>query len=356
MKFKTLLTIATLAMLFYSCSEDNQLAPALDENLATADRAPVVVPAGSVDALQDAVDAAGTNGTVILESGEHHESGTVTITERVRIIGEEGAVLISAVGPSLTSGTGPLEAAIYIDGADKTSIEGITFQAETDPGGTGILINGAGQVAVKENVFQGFQYSIMVEQGDKAVIRDNEITTTLAWLDPNSGVFNAHGITIINGDDVQVKKNKVTNSVFGIWACDRDGIALRNEVYGNLVGLILCKVPTGGYPLPDGNAAGAEFPATNWLTANNYAHDNFDAGILVIDGANNNTLVNNRGGNNGTYDIDLVGDSFRFGFFTPASYENRVNINDPNLTVKDCGVDNIVNGGSLADNSAEPCF
>ena len=78
--------------------------------------------------------------------------------------------------------------------------------------------------------------------------------------------------------------------------------------------------------------------------------------ILVIDGANQNYLVNNKAGNNGRYDIELAGDSERFGFFTPTSRETTVDTGKyPDLTIKVCSVDDTVIGGQLVDTTADPC-
>lgn len=87
----------------------------------------------------------------------------------------------------------------------------------------------------------------------------------------------------------------------------------------------------------------------------NDASDNLDTGHLVIDGANHNFLVNNTASNNGTYDIELVWDSYRFGFLTPACFENTVIVGSPNRTVKDCGIGNTVIGGTQIDITAAPC-
>ncbi len=83
---------------------------------------------------------------------------------------------------------------------------------------------------------------------------------------------------------------------------------------------------------------------------------NFDAGYLVIDGANNNFLKDNNASNNGTYDIELTGDTFRFGFHTSKSFENKVVAGKfQNIRIKNCGENNTVKGGQLVDNSVDPC-
>jgi len=111
-----------------------------------------------------------------------------------------------------------------------------------------------------------------------------------------------------------------------------------------------------GLVLPDGDVTGAEFSATQWLCKSNQVSDCFDANYIVIDGANKNVVMNNESSNPGTYDIELVGDSYRFGFLTPTSFDNTVIVGDDNLVVKDCGLNNTVIGGTLVDNATDPCF
>jgi hypothetical protein len=108
--------------------------------------------------------------------------------------------------------------------------------------------------------------------------------------------------------------------------------------------------------MPSGEAVGSDLSGEQWIARWNDTHDNLDAGYLVIDGANNNLLANNAAANNATYDIELVGDSMRFGFLTPFSFENTVFVESPSHTVKDCGVDNTVVGGTQIDITQDPCF
>ncbi len=129
-----------------------------------------------------------------------------------------------------------------------------------------------------------------------------------------------------------------------------------NELLGNFIGVILCNVPQE-LPTPGGDIVGSETPATDWILRGNHAHDNFDIGYLVIDGASENLLINNEGGGNGRYDIELAGESERFGFFTPTSLKTKVVTGKfDDLTIKDCGIDDkIVGDATLVDTDADPC-
>lgn len=312
----------------------------------------VEVPAGSVDALADAIAAAGEGGTVLLKAGDHHESNTVTITHKVTIIGEAGATLISDTFPFTTSGT--MKPALHVYNTAQVVIYGLEILPEGDIGGTAIFIENAPGTRVANNTIREHEVGIIIHQGDRSNIEDNTIVATDAGL--NGEIPVADGILLVNGDFVEIKGNNVSNAILGIFASDRKGLLIDNETFNNFVGMILCNVPAG-VPTPGGEIVGSETNATKWVVRNNNNHDNFDIGLLVIDGANQNLLTNNEGGNNGRYDIELAGDSERFGFFTPTSRETRVVTgNVDGLVIKDCGVDDqIIGDAILVDTSADPC-
>ena len=100
-----------------------------------------------------------------------------------------------------------------------------------------------------------------------------------------------------------------------------------------------------------------ELAATGWHIEHNHSHDNPLGGYLVVIGANNNTLVDNQGGNNGTYDIELTTNTNRFGFPVPGSFENHVDAGIfPNVTIKDCGEGNTVTGGIQINTERDICL
>ncbi len=88
--------------------------------------------------------------------------------------------------------------------------------------------------------------------------------------------------------------------------CDKDGEVEHNDLHGNYIGLICCRVAEFDFTLPSGKPAPAEFTATGWRAEDNNSFGNLDAGHLVIGRANNNMFENNNGANNDTYDIDLA--------------------------------------------------
>lgn len=311
----------------------------------------VTVPAGSNDALADAIAEAGDGGTVILESGMHYESGTVVVDQRVHIKGEEDAVLQVDTKPIEVVGT--IQPALHLLDVSNVVVSGIKIQPVDDIGGTAILIEHADKTMVQKSTLESHQFGILVEQSNRVRIGYNTIVTSDAWTTGEVG--QAHGIVVINGKRARVYGNEVSSSFFGVWACDNSGLYIGNKTYQNYLGLILCKVPDQAYPFPDDSLVGSASPANQWLVMLNTSHDNLDAGYIAIDGANNNYIWNNKAANNGTYDIELAGDSERFGFLTPTSSENHV-LARPGITVKDCGIDNSVSGGEDIDTTADSCY
>lgn len=314
----------------------------------------VVVPAGSVDALASALAAAGARGFVVLAAGVHHESGRVEITEPVTLLGEHGAVLESSI-PTWPVASATIEPALWVHGTGGVTIRDIEMRPAGGIGGAAILIDHCPGTAVFKNNLHDWQYGVLVESSDLVKIWDNRIVATLAWTS-NPSVPEAHGIVIINGVGAIVALNKVSNAVFGIWACDARGLAFANRVSGNFIGLILCKVPLGSYPLPGGEIVGASSSATAWLAQGNVATGNFTTGILIIDGANHNRVLSNESHDNGSYAVEFTTDTYRFGFLTPAAFDNVfVAGTFPNTQVKDCGNGNRILGGVLVNNTLEPC-
>ena len=310
-----------------------------------------LIPSGSVDQLQQAIQDAPINGLIVLDNGTHTENATILIEKQIRIVGRTGAVLRINNAPQQFGE--PMEPGIHILNAHRVIIHNIEMVPTGADGGTAILIENGDYANVNKCAIKGFQYGIINHLGDQIKLKHNTIASTTGWL---SGAFpGALGITNVNGVRAEVYNNEVTNSQFGIWACDRDGRAYKNYVSNNYIGIILCKVPAGGVDMPDGSTVGSARAGSNWRVRTNKAMNNFDAGIIIIDGANNNVVGYNNSKNNGTYDIEAVGDSYRFGFLTPKSYDNWI-VAVNGQSVKDCGENNKVTGGDLVNNAVDPCF
>ncbi len=312
----------------------------------------VELPAGSHDGLAAAIAAAGKKGTVKVKTGLHTESHTVTITQPVTIQGESGAVFEFDTQPLPPAAA--LDPALYVKDADDVVIWGLEIHPKNSVGGTAILVENSEDVIIGRNTMREHQFGVMLEQADEAEIYKNTISTTTVWQ--TGDLADVHGIVVINGKKAEVEKNDISNALFGLWACDEYGEAERNTFHENFIGLILCKVPANAFPLPSGKLAGSALSGGKWKVEDNNATGNFDAGYLVIDGANNNFLKDNNASNNGTYDIELTGDTYRFGFLTPKSFENKVVAGKyNNIRIKNCGENNKIKGGQLVDNSQDPC-
>lgn len=371
MKKLIFLLLLFSALAFQSCQKDADSSPAAlaedeltavvpdqDEDGAVTDRAgcsqTILIPANSVDALANALANVCTGGTIWLASGLHTENAGVVIGKRVNIKGEDGAVLRIQASPELTF-TNSIDVALHFKFATKSSLENVTIEPTSGPGGTAVLVEKSGGTTIKDCHITNFQFSILVHTSVGVNILDNVIVATNAWQ--TGALPEADGIIVINGSGARVKGNDVSQGLFGIFCSDREGIYEKNYTHHNYIGLILCNVPKGFIYLPGGENAYAKFPATHWTVRNNVSKHNLDAGYIIIDGANKNKLISNEGGDNGTYDFDFVGDSYRFGFLTPTCYNNVMWANEfQDVTVKDCGVDNIIYGGALVDNSVYPCL
>ncbi len=345
---KNLFLFAVLSAMLFGCSKDEihqdlqvekKLTTIQMPTLAGIDFTPPEVPpylggdVSSVDSrgittvepgtnqLQDIINNAKNNETIKLLTGTHTEDATLVINHKIKLTGESDAVL------SLNGFIG-----LLVSDANGTKISDLEIE---NSGGSviGIGVENSSHVEIKDNSMSGFDWSIALEQANHARVNDNSIVGTGAGV----------GVTVVNGDFVHISGNDVSVGVFGIWACDRKGTCTNNTTTNNLMGVILCKVPEGSLPLGTGTG-GSEFPGNEWHITNNTSTDNV-WGYIAVDGAHDNTLSNNEGGNN-TIDMELAQATNNFfGFFTPTSANNTVNIGGGNITIIDCGVNNVVHGG-----------
>lgn len=279
------------------------------------------------DQLQAIINNAAPGSTIVLKSGTHTETNTLVINHALSITGEEGAEL------SLGGGIG-----LLVTDADDTKISDLTI---TTPGTSilGLAIEYSDKVTVEDCNMTGFYASIILEEADRAVIQRNTIVGTFT---------DGLGITVMNGKKATVNRNETSGNVFGIWACDEDGKCYENSTHDNLIGIILCNVPEGNlsafFP---GGTGGSLTPGTNWRVKKNNSYDNV-WGYLVIDGAEDNQMVNNTGENNLFVDIELAGLTENlFPVITPTTLNNRIHAGD--LSYIDCGENNTVYQGIMAD-------
>ncbi len=314
----------------------------------------VVVPAGSVDALAQALTDAGEGGIVYLRSGLHTETARVTITKKVILIGENGAVLkVKSVASlmNLANGVTQINPAIHVLNAPQTGIQNIEIQPMDSDGSTAILYENSPLSAAMYCTFKSFMFSILVEKSNQMTIMGNKITASTLWqANPGPNI----GILVSNGKSAWIANNEVQSANAGIFMSDQYGSTVDNNTHNNYWGIVLCHIAPNSLKMPDGHLTGAELSANNWKVRGNRADNNINIGYVVIDGSNDNTLEGNTGTGNGAYDIELVGQTSRIGFPMPPCFNNRVTA-AAGQSVKDCGNNNTVSGGNRStDGCSDP--
>ena len=79
-------------------------------------------------------------------------------------------------------------------------------------------------------------------------------------------------------------------------------------------------------------------------------------GIVIIDGASHTRVRSNESRENGRYTVEFATDTYRFGFLTPAAFDDVFVAGAfPTTRVKDCGNGNRIVSGVLVNNTLEPC-
>ena len=138
----------------------------------------IVVPAGSNNALAQALQDAGEGGIVYLRSGLHTETSGIVISKRVILIGETGAVLKikSTVGLPDANGVVPINAAIHVLNAPQTNIQNIEIQPVDADGGDAVLFENSSFSSSMFNTFKQFQFSLVVEKSDQMTLIGNKVT------------------------------------------------------------------------------------------------------------------------------------------------------------------------------------
>lgn len=327
-----------------------------DSGSLSSERSTVVVPAGSVDQLAAALASATT---VILAPGTHTETGTVLVSGFHNIIGQSGAVLRLTARPD--TALLPMQPGLHFKNASNSMISNVRIEGANELPGCAILVENSTKATVQNCHITGFQFSILVEKSPQVSLFKNRIESSTAWQ--TGALPIAHGIVVINGEGARAEQNEISGAFFGFWACDHNGIYRKNFTHDNMVGLILCKVPTPSFILPDGTLTGAQSSAVKWLVQNNTSTGNYDNGIMVIDGATENKVIANDAHGNGlaplfgsAADIEVFSDSYLFGFLTPSAQGNVINSTAyPQTTIKNCGANTTVTGGTVWNTGAYPC-
>ena len=328
----------------------------------------VEVHAGSVNTLAAAIASAGPGGTVILQTGLHSESGEVVVTFPVNIISEDGAILETATSPTVGPVALAITAALHFKGAPGSTVRGVWFRPPAGTtGNCGVILEDSPGAKVLHNRMTALQYGVFVQRADYAVIHGNTLsisTDGLLGLLPDT-----EGIISNAGEHVQVTDNQVSGALFGIFASGRSGTLAGNTLTGNFYGIFTCHnydIDPFYYTFSGSPQFGPQ-PATAWEVHNNTVHGN-GWGIIVTDGSHQNLIWDNKASRNGDpliwgtlgYDVELTGDTTRWGFPASAGYDNHVvqNGEGQKIVVKDCGNGSTVegNGVSLVDTAKDPCY
>ena len=160
--------------------------------------------------LQTAIDAALPGATIEIASGTHTITTTTTVSKRVTLTGQPGAVIE-------TSGSGFNVLYIPAGGAG-TVVEDLTF-VKTDKAGVHNLVQiGADDVTIRNNIFSG-----QWQAGDSDITRALEIQGGLSGLliDGNT-VFALRQPAYINGGTPGTTGTISNNKVYGTkgWVVD----------------------------------------------------------------------------------------------------------------------------------------
>lgn len=363
MKKLVVLILAAALLTLQNCSKE---APESDSSTAApnaaADRnSTVTVPAGSHNALAAAVAQAGPSGTIILATGDHTETGTVTIPYSMKLIGEKGAVLRSQTTPSTNNWAAEpqvVEPVLHFKDAMGSSVENIEINTlSASPGNMGILIEDCDRFSIVNCQIKNHQSGIIVVRSSRGLIQNCKVEGSTGWL---AGDFTAaYGINMVSGDHNRLIGNETSGCNAGIFGSGKNGLMQKNYSHDNATGIILCTFPKDFFELPGNEKVRAEYSAHAWNVFNNKIQNNFEDGILVIDGANANVLIDNDSrNNNGSYDINLTGDLPDYLWLTfPPSERNLVkSLKYKDVRIKDCGIGNVIIGGSEVDYTVDPCL
>ena len=129
---------------------------------------------------------------MIVEAGIHTETSSVMITDPVTILGEEGAVIEFDSDPATTS-LSRIDAGFHVKNTRQVKIQGLEIR-DNDAGSTAILIEGSEHVSIEDNRITDFQFGVLVESADHAMLDGNEIGMSSGRLPVRS-----FGILVVNG-------------------------------------------------------------------------------------------------------------------------------------------------------------
>ena len=312
----------------------------------------VVVPAGSADALAAAINSAGSGGVVYLKAGTHTESLPITIRTSITIIGEDGSTLKikSPINPPDSIKAVVLTPAFHVLNAPQTALFNLSVDPVDSAGGGFALFENSPQSALMYNKINQFGYGAVVEGSDQFVAIGNHIISNNLWK--TKVVRETMGILSINGKSTYIAQNEIENFFAGIFVSDKYGSIVGNNTHDDKFAIVTCGY---GLPLrlPQGNIAATKVEAESWKILNNQISNSSYDGIAMISGTKWSVVQGNVITGSGIFDYDLGGDTHRFqgGRLLVTSHDNTI-MASSGQTIKDCGSNNTVIGGTLLGFSA----
>ena len=307
----------------------------------------ITVPAGSSDAIAAAIKSAGTGGVVYLKAGTHTESLPITIRTSVTIIGEDGSTLKikSPINPPDSIKAVVLTPAFHVLNAPQTAFLNLTVVPVDSAGGGFALFENSPQSALMYNTLNQFSYGAVVEGSDQIVAIGNHIISNNLWK--TKAIRETMGILNINGKSAYIARNEIENFFAGIFVSDQYGSMVGNNMHEDRFALVTCGY---GLPLrlPNGNIAATKVQPESWKILNNQISNSSYDGIGMISGTKWSVVQGNIITGSGIFDYDLGGDTHRFqgGRLLVATHDNTITASS-GQTIKDCGNNNTVIGGTL---------
>jgi hypothetical protein len=307
------------------------------------------IPNGSMNALAAAIEAAQYGEVIVLEPGDHYQTGTLNISKVVHIEGCAANLIFSNTPYQSNSNFAP--AIHYKKGSAISSLRGITIKSLDSIPGLAIFIDRVDQIKILDVTLENWHSSIVAYDADYTTIWKNKVHCNRRWQVGKLG--ESFGIVFSDGRQNLIINNEVDGGLFGIWTGGAQGTDFHNSTWECLYGQILCKVPAGALTA-GGTVVNTVNSSSDWSVNFNSSRNNFAAGFLVIDGATHNFMEHNKTSGNLVYDFELTGITSRFGFESPSSFNNRLYAY-PGQKVKDCGTANQIFGGQLVNNALDPC-
>jgi parallel beta-helix repeat protein len=204
--------------------------------------AQVVVDCNNGDVLQDAIDAAPTNETILV-TGTCNENIRINSPKQKLTIDGQGAARIVAANDNLST--------VSIFG------RGITIQnfRVIRGGSTGIRISEAAKAIINNN-------TIRKASGQGIRVEDNSVATILGNRVRRNG---ANGISILEASAVEIGANCTEDDLNIIARNGQSGIALSSKAQATIIGNIIRNNAANGIFVSDGSMADT---ASNVITGN----------------------------------------------------------------------------------------